>query len=108
MTDAEDSAYVDVEGALLADPDADVRSGPGGLTVGDRLFAFRAPGGGLVVDLPQARADDLAARDVAEPFETAPVAARGAWVVVRDLEDWPELADEAHRFVGEPAVGRDS
>ena len=34
--------------------------------------------------------------------------AKRAWVRITDSQDWPELAAEAHQFVGEPAVGKDS
>lgn len=108
MTEAQDTAYVDVEGALLADADADVRSGPGGLSVDGVVFALRSPDGDLVVDLPEARFRELAERGVAVPFDDVPLQAKGVWALVQDTEDWVELATEAHQFVGEPAVGRDS
>ena len=105
---AQDTAYTEVEGALLADADDDVTSGPGGLSVRGDLFAVRSPDGDLVVDLPEARARDLVERGAAEAFDDVPVAAKGAWVLVRELDTWVELATEAHQFVGEPSVGRDS
>jgi hypothetical protein len=96
-----------VKGELLADPDDDVVDGPEGLTVKGALFAFEPEEGRVVVDLPEQRAADLIERGVAEPAETD-TPAKGRWVAVTDSEDWLELATEAHQFVGEPAVGRDS
>jgi len=95
-----------VKGELLADPDDDVVDGPEGLTVKGALFAFESEGG-LAVDLPAQRADDLVARGIAEESATDRDA-KGRWVSVADSADWLELATEAHQFVGEPAVGRDS
>ncbi|MEP6479028.1 MAG: hypothetical protein ABJB03_06530 [Rhodoglobus sp.] len=76
---------------------------PDGLRVHGRVFAFRQ-GDDLVVELPIDRANDLVARGVAH---RAPAEGRD-WVRVSDLQLWPELAGEAHEFVGEPAVGGDS
>ncbi len=96
-----------VKGELLADPDHDVVDGPEGLTVKGALFAYEPEAGRLVVDLPEQRAADLIARGVAESADTdAP--AKGRWVSVTEQDDWLELTTEAHQFVGEPAVGRDS
>lgn len=99
-------AFVDLEGALLSDPDDDVAVDGDRFTVKGTLFAFR-DGDALVVDLPPQRAGDLLDRDVATPEDGGPEA-KGRWVRVADREDWVELATEAHQFVGEPAVGRDS
>lgn len=96
-----------VKGELLADPDDDVVDGPDGLTVKGALFAAQSEGGLLFVDLPEHRASDLVQRGVAEIADTDQPA-KGRWVAITDTEDWLELAEEAHRFVGEPAVGRDS
>lgn len=96
-----------VKAELLADEDDDVVDGPDGLTVKGALFAFETEDGRVVVDLPVARADDLVERGVAERFDSDRPA-HGAWVAVADSDDWLELATEAHQFVGEPAVGRDS
>jgi hypothetical protein len=97
-----------VKGELLADPDDDVTDGSEGLLVKGSLFAFESEGA-LVVDLPEQRARDLVERGVAEPGRTER-AAKGRWVTVAaaSSEDWLELATEAHQFVGEPAVGRQS
>jgi hypothetical protein len=95
-----------VKGELLADPDDDVVDGGEGLLVKGSLFAFESEDG-LVVDLPEQRAADLIERGVAEPAE-AEQSAKGRWVAVRDAADWLEIATEAHQFVGEPAVGRQS
>ncbi|RIX28425.1 hypothetical protein [Amnibacterium setariae] len=95
-----------VKGELLADVDDDVTDGPDGLLVKGALFAYESEGS-LVVDLPEQRATDLVERGVAQAVE-APKPAKGRWVSVQDTDDWLELATEAHQFVGEPAVGRDS
>jgi len=96
-----------VKGELLADADDDVTDGSDGLLVKGELFAYETPEGAVVVDLPQQRAADLVERGVGEAVEGSR-AAKGRWVAVADPEDWLELATEAHQFVGEPAVGRDS
>ena len=96
-----------VKGELLADPDHDVVDGPEGLTVKGALFAYEPEEGRLVVDLPKQRAADLIARGVATDA-TADTPAKGQWVSVTEQDDWLELTSEAHQFVGEPAVGRDS
>lgn len=103
--DAKDTAWVEVEGALLGDADDDVTSTDEGLLVKGVRFAFRS-GDAVVVDLPEQRAADLVERGVGARFDGE--GAKGAWVAVEDAEDWAELATEAHQFVGEPAVGHDS
>lgn len=95
-----------VKGELLADPDDDVVDGPEGLMVKGDLFALESEGS-LEVDLPQQRAEDRIARGIAEAA-TTDRPAKGRWVSVADSADWLELATEAHQFVGEPAVGRQS
>lgn len=112
MTDESDFApalptFESVAEELLRDPDDDVSLTTTGLHVHDRLFAYPDTEG-LVVDLPAGRADDLVGRGVAEPVAAGRAEPRGAWVRIGDPEDWPELASEAHQFVGEPAVGRES
>jgi hypothetical protein len=92
---------------LLQDPDLDVSVTATGLHVRGVLFAY-LDDGDLVADLPEPRARDLVAREVAAPVAAGRAEAKGAWVRVADPEDWPELAAEAHQFVGEPAVGMDS
>jgi hypothetical protein len=106
MSDFTSPAFDLVKGELLADPDDDVVDGPEGLTVKGVLFAFESDGR-LHVDLPEHRAADLVSRDVAEPV-AGDRAAKGRWVAVAATDDWLELAGEAHQFVGEPAVGRQS
>ena len=105
MPEAFNQAFADVAFALQADPDDDVTQDGDRLLVRGRVFA-RLDGGRLVVDLPAARAEDLMSRGVATRGSGDD--ARGAWVAVEDEADWLELATEAHQFVGEPAVGRDS
>lgn len=108
MTDASPNVAFDLLATrLLEDPDDDVVATEKGLHVHGRLFAF-LDGDALVVDLPAARALDLVDRGVATAASGGAVDARGAWVGIADLADWPELAAEAHQFVGEPPVGRES
>ena len=107
MTEAQDRAWAEVETALLADPDDDVRSTDLGLIVNGSVFACRGDGGDLVVDLPEGRARDLVERGIGREHATE-LHPKGAWVLIDDPEDWQELASEAHAFVGEPEVGRDS
>ncbi len=107
MTEAQDRAALEMEAALVDDPDADVQVTPIGMIVKGSVFAYRLEQGDLVVDLPTDRADDLVGRDVATRHE-GELAPKGAWVVVADTDDWVELASEAHQFVGEPAVGKGS
>ena len=108
MTDrAASPAFDIVKQELLADPDDDVAETREGLVVKGVLFAFQSSGDGLVVDLPKARAADLVQRGVARAYTDAR-APHGQWVAVADSEDSLELATEAHQFVGEPPVGRQS
>ena len=103
--------FSDVALALQGDPDDDVTVEGSSLRVKGKLFAF-VGGDQLIVDLPAARAADLVVRGIATvaPDETAAAAApaQGAWVSIEDAENWLELATEAHQFVGEPPVGRQS
>jgi hypothetical protein len=77
-----------------------------GLLVNGAIFA-RLEGNDLLVELPPARAADLVERGIAERFAVERQPHRD-WVRVSDLQLWPELAREAHEFVGEPPVGGDS
>ncbi|THG33078.1 hypothetical protein [Naasia lichenicola] len=107
MTDSASSstsAYNDLLATLTSDEGITV--GPDGLLVHGTLFAYFAEGE-LVVEVPEARASDLLARGVAEEYSHDGHPDRN-WVKVSDAELWPELAHEAHDFVGEPAVGGDS
>ncbi|MHC5796437.1 hypothetical protein ACVXZ4_09780 [Lacisediminihabitans sp. FW035] len=91
---------------LQTDADDDVTAIGDSLLVRGRLFAFRADRL-LVVDLPPERARDLIERGMAvNAAGNSP--AHGTWVSISDIEDWPEIASEAHQFVGEPAVGGES
>jgi hypothetical protein len=92
---------------LLLDADADVDQTPDGLLVHGRLFAF-LDGIDLVVELPAARSADLRRRGIVSPFVGDSGGPSRNWVRVGDRELWSELAREAHEFVGEPAVGRES
>jgi len=107
MTDDLLPTFESVAEELLRDPDDDVSLTATGLHVHDRLFAYPDTEG-LVVDLPRERAEELVGREVAEPVRAGRSEPRGAWVRIGDAQDWPELAAEAHQFVGEPAVGRES
>jgi hypothetical protein len=92
---------------LLQDEDYDVDATPDGLLVKGHLFAF-LDDGALVVELPEARSADLRRRGVAEPFHSTRGGDSRTWVRVTDLQLWSELAREAHTYVGEPPVGRQS
>jgi hypothetical protein len=106
MSTESDRAFTAVSDALLSDPDDDVQLDGSRLSVKGTVFA-RLEGDDLMVDLPASRAADLVSRGIASRAETDATAA-GAWVVIRDPENWVELAGEAHQFVGEPPVGRQS
>lgn len=95
-------AYDDLALELTQDPDDDVTSTDDGLLVKGRRFAF-LEGDRLVLRLPGDRVDDLLARGLARKH-----AEGDGWVAVPDVELWSELAEEAHAFVGEPPVGRQS
>lgn len=107
MTESTVPAFELLAAQLLEDPDDDVTVTSLGLHVHGRLFAY-LDGVGLVVDLPEDRGADLVGRDVAEPVDEGLAEPRGNWVKIADAEDWPELASEAHQFVGEPPVGKQS
>ncbi|MDQ1597233.1 MAG: hypothetical protein QOI70_657 [Microbacteriaceae bacterium] len=77
-----------------------------GLLVHGTVFA-RLEGDDLLVELPPARAADLVERGIAERFAVHGQSGRN-WARVSDLQLWPELAREAHEYVGEPPVGGDS
>jgi hypothetical protein len=83
-----------------------VSVGPAELLVHGTIFA-RLEGDDLLVELPPARAADLVERGIAEQFAAEGQPDRD-WVRVSDLQLWPELAREAHEYVGEPHVGGDS
>ncbi|WP_448808424.1 hypothetical protein [Agromyces bauzanensis] len=106
MDDARQT-YDAVVRELLLDTDADVEAADDGLLVKGRLFTF-LDGAELVVELPEARSADLRRRGIVVPFVSAKGGASRNWVRVADRELWSELAREAHQFVGEPAVGRES
>jgi hypothetical protein len=79
---------------------------PDGLYVYGKLFAFLADDN-LVVELPLGRMGDLEVRGQVTPFASERHPTRD-WVRVADRELWPELAREAHEYVGEPPVGGES
>jgi hypothetical protein len=83
-----------------------VRANDAGLFVHGKLFAFLMDDD-LVVELPLNRMVSLESRGVAERF-TSKIHPTRDWVRIADPELWPELATEAHQYVGEPAVGGES
>jgi hypothetical protein len=89
--------FAEEEGVTIAD---------GAILVHGKPFAY-LDGNDLVVDLPAARAADLASRGIAKRFRTDGVVSREL-VRVADRTFWSELTREAHEYVGEPAVGGDS
>ena len=105
-SDAAAQAYDALTIELAEDEDYDVDIAADGLLVHGRLFAF-LEGDDLVVELPEARANDLKARGVASVFRAAGHPTRD-WARVSDRQLWSELARESHAFVGEPAVGGES
>ena len=76
------------------------------LLVHGTIFAF-LDGDDLVLELPEARASDLAARAVSDRYSSHHHPTRN-WIRVADRELWPELLRESHEFVSEPAVGGES
>lgn len=90
----------------LADENDHVTVSPQGLFVRGKIFAFLV-GDDLAVEIPPARATDLVTRGVAAVYSSTEHPERN-WVKVSSLELWPELAREAHEFVGEPPVGGQS
>lgn len=104
--DTPTDAYKELTMSMRADEDYDVAIADDGLRVRGKLFAF-LDGDDLVVDLPEARATDLKERGVAYTYTDGGKPSTD-WVRVSDLQLWPELAREAHTYVGEPAVGGES
>ena len=107
MTVEADRTYDAVTRELLLDEDYDVDLTPDGVLVHGKLFAF-LDGDDLVVELPEARSADLRERGIAVPFHSTRGGDSRNWVRVSDRELWSELAREAHTYVGEPPVGRQS
>jgi len=106
MSTESDRAFSSVSDVLLGDPDDDVQREGTRLTVKGTVFA-RLEGDELLVALPAARAADLVSRGIAGPA-SGDAGSGGVWVSIHDVENWVELAGEAHQFVGEPPVGRQS
>ena len=107
VSDQAAAAYDGLTTQMLGDPDLDVDVTPDGLLVKGRLFAF-LDGDDLVVEVSPARAADLVARGQARPFRGASGEPSVTWIRVSDWELWFELGREAHEYVGEPPVGRES
>jgi hypothetical protein len=106
MTAQSDQAFDDVSTELQGDPDDDVTRTDDSLAVAGRVFAL-LENSRLLADLPKARASDLIARGIATTAH-GPSAPLGVWISVRTVEDWSEIAREAHEFVGEHPVGGES
>ena len=89
-------AFDRLSAQLLDDPDRDVTVDGTTLLVDGRQFAY-LDGASLVVRLPADRADDLLHRNIGElgPFDSDE---GESWIRITDMEDWPELACEAHEF----------
>jgi len=105
--DEVEATYAAVARELLLDPDLDVNQAPDGLLVRGQLFAF-LDGVDLVVELPESRSADLRSRGIVVSFTGDTGCPSRNWVRVSDRQLWSELAREAHEFVGEPPVGRQS
>ena len=99
-------AYEILSRALLRDEHRDVELTPDGLFVHGRLFAF-LDGADLVVHLPEARITELKGREVAASFEVVAHENR-TWARVSDWHLWPEMAREAHQYVGHGPLGGQS
>ena len=89
----------------LARPGVDIGPmfGTEGLRVRGKVYAFVEHQGGLIVKVPRARADELAATGAAERMVMREREMR-EWVTVMptaDPERWRSLIDEAHDFVDE-------
>jgi len=87
----------------LERPDIDVGPmfGTEGLRVRGKVYAFVEHQGGLIVKVPEARADELASSGGAERMRMRGRDMR-EWVTVRPdagAERWRALIDEAQRFV---------
>jgi TfoX/Sxy family transcriptional regulator of competence genes len=72
--------------------------GSQGLRTGKKFFAIWWHEQ-LVVKLPAARREELAAAGHAEPFEPMPGRVMNGWVLVQPAADWSPLAAEARAFV---------
>lgn len=102
MSELSTAAYDDLVISISQDEDDDITVTDDGLVVSGNRFAY-LEGESLVVLLPRARADDLVERAIVKAHRDGE-----GWVAVVDEELWPELAAEAHTFVGEPATGGES
>lgn len=93
-------------GQLVDDPERDVSVDGLSLLADGKRFAY-LDDDSLVIRLPAERADDLLHRNIGElgPFD----ADEGeSWIRITDVEDWPELAGEAHDFTSGRIVGGES
>lgn len=96
--DAVIAAFVDRPGVTLGRAFATES-----LMVNEKIFALFRPEG-VVFKLPKARVDGLIADGAGVPF-TSGKRTMKEWVVVLEAQSdqWPDLAEEAYRFVGSGA-----
>lgn len=99
-------AYETLARALIRDEHRDIELTPDGLRVRGRIFAF-LDGTDLVVHLPEARIAELQGREVAASFDVVAHENR-TWARVSDWHLWPEMAREAHQYVGHGQLGGQS
>ena len=92
--------------AAVTPPSGGKAFGASALKVGGKIFAMLTEGR-LVVKLPRQRVDELVGAGTGGPFEAGGGRVMREWVTVSPAhgEEWPALADEAHRFVGGAEVG---
>jgi hypothetical protein len=72
--------------------------GSQGLRTGKKFFAIWWQEQ-LVVKLPEARREELAAAGSAEPFEPMPGRVMNGWVLLQPAADWSPLVAEARAYV---------
>jgi len=109
MKDEEGSArahaiFDPIAAVYLAEPDVDIGPmfGSEGLRIRGKIFAFVGFQGGLVVKVPQARADEIVAAGTAERMTMREREMR-EWLLVGrgERELWPVLIAEAFAYVDE-------
>lgn len=93
----------------LSRPDVDMGRmfSTDGLRVRGKVYAFVGHDGALIVKVPQARADELAAAGIADRMIMRGREMR-EWVTVppeAGADRWRSLVDEAHDFVGSITPG---
>jgi hypothetical protein len=107
MTDEEGSArahaiFDPIAAEYLTRPDVDIGPmfGSEGLRIRGKIFAFVGYRGGLVVKVPEARADEIVTTDVAQRMVMREREMR-EWLVVDrgEHEQWAPLIAEAFAYV---------